>query len=259
MKTEATNKDRILKLKAKIKEIEKDIEALERKKPLAEDLLPGGQGDYPDFILIDHSEVIKGLLVEFEHTVDPRIALEICLDHLSEDPRYYSKLEKAGLADELNTFPTTTFTEDTTGDTDPKRDILFGNTITETEDNSAEAQLHQEIAKAFISTFILGQPSGLTIDKQHSNVFEDDVEEAINDDDKWDAQKIYDYHYEITYKGQRHDVVIDLQEDYEKDPFDKGVDGVSRKWTKFSIDEDYLPLPTELKTLLDKKFNAKRF
>ena len=39
--------------------------------------------------------------VELEHTKDSKVAEEIALDHLTEDPHYYSKLKTSGLADEL--------------------------------------------------------------------------------------------------------------------------------------------------------------
>lgn len=35
-----------------------------------------------------------GMKVEQEHTNKPDVAREIALDHLSEDPRYYTKLKK---------------------------------------------------------------------------------------------------------------------------------------------------------------------
>jgi len=35
--------------------------------------------------------------VEHEHTKHEGVAREIALDHLWEDPHYYSKLDKAGL------------------------------------------------------------------------------------------------------------------------------------------------------------------
>lgn len=38
-----------------------------------------------------------GMRVEGEHTGDVGLAREIALDHLLEDPRYYSKLLRAGL------------------------------------------------------------------------------------------------------------------------------------------------------------------
>ena len=45
-------------------------------------------------------ELVKGIEVELEHTSDLRIAKEIALDHLFEDPRYYTKLAKANLEEE---------------------------------------------------------------------------------------------------------------------------------------------------------------
>jgi hypothetical protein len=35
-----------------------------------------------------------GIKIEQEHTTNPEIAREIALDHLGEDPRYYTKLKK---------------------------------------------------------------------------------------------------------------------------------------------------------------------
>jgi hypothetical protein len=46
---------------------------------------------------VDKEELKKGIKVEKEHTTDTKTAMRIALDHLSEDPKYYSKLEKAGL------------------------------------------------------------------------------------------------------------------------------------------------------------------
>lgn len=57
-----------------------------------EDKLPGGKGDNAKPDQFDKDQVARGMKVEMEHTNDPQIALEITLDHLSEDPVYYSKL-----------------------------------------------------------------------------------------------------------------------------------------------------------------------
>lgn len=38
-----------------------------------------------------------GIREEMEHTKDPAIAREIAMDHLAEDPAYYTKLKRAGL------------------------------------------------------------------------------------------------------------------------------------------------------------------
>lgn len=71
------------------------------KKKIKEDLIPGGKGDSLSVKNVDPNELKMGIKVELEHTNDSNKAREIALDHLSEDPKYYSKLEKAGLADEL--------------------------------------------------------------------------------------------------------------------------------------------------------------
>jgi len=46
-------------------------------------------------------QIKKGIEVEMEHTDDPKLALKIAMDHIKEDPKYYDKLDKAGL-EELN-------------------------------------------------------------------------------------------------------------------------------------------------------------
>lgn len=42
-------------------------------------------------------ELLKGITVELEHTNDENVAREIALDHLKEDPKYYTKLKAANL------------------------------------------------------------------------------------------------------------------------------------------------------------------
>ena len=64
--------------------------------------LTGGVGDATATSDVDPVELSLGQTVETEHTADPDIATEIALDHLSEDPNYYTKLKKAGLAKELD-------------------------------------------------------------------------------------------------------------------------------------------------------------
>jgi len=46
---------------------------------------------------VDPEELKKGIKTEKEHTTDEKIAKKIALAHLGEDPKYYSKLNKAGL------------------------------------------------------------------------------------------------------------------------------------------------------------------
>ena len=62
----------------------------------------GGKGDKKSIKDFNPKEVEMGRKVEMEHTSNPKIAEEILSDHLTENPRYYSKLKESGLADELN-------------------------------------------------------------------------------------------------------------------------------------------------------------
>lgn len=49
---------------------------------------------------IDPKEIEMGTKHEHEHTQDDALARKIAMDHLKDDPNYYSKLKKAGLEQE---------------------------------------------------------------------------------------------------------------------------------------------------------------
>lgn len=51
---------------------------------------------------VDPEELRMGIEVEHEHTNDPKIAEKIALDHLAENPRYYSQLKKSKIDPALN-------------------------------------------------------------------------------------------------------------------------------------------------------------
>lgn len=57
------------------------------------------KSDKPGNIMenIDQNELQMGIEVEREHTQDEQLAAKIAMDHLAEDPHYYSKLNAAGL------------------------------------------------------------------------------------------------------------------------------------------------------------------
>lgn len=63
---------------------------------MPEDALSGGKADSAEASDFDSAELKKGTKHEMEHTDDEAIAKEIAMDHLSEDPHYYSDLEAAG-------------------------------------------------------------------------------------------------------------------------------------------------------------------
>jgi hypothetical protein len=52
----------------------------------------------------DPTELATGTRIEGDHTQDVKLAQKIAMDHLSEDPRYYSKLKAAGLEEEEGTL-----------------------------------------------------------------------------------------------------------------------------------------------------------
>jgi hypothetical protein len=63
----------------------------------AESHIPGGskEGDKHDREKFDPKELMMGIEVELEHTQDVDVAEEIAIDHLAENPRYYSELKAA--------------------------------------------------------------------------------------------------------------------------------------------------------------------
>lgn len=54
----------------------------------------GGLADAREVASFPREEVIRGLLVELEHTEDPWMAMRIAMDHLSERLDYYERLER---------------------------------------------------------------------------------------------------------------------------------------------------------------------
>ena len=60
----------------------------------SDDILPGGIGDKYNVSDFPKKEMAKGVKTESEHTTNPAIAADISKDHLVEDPKYYTKLEK---------------------------------------------------------------------------------------------------------------------------------------------------------------------
>jgi hypothetical protein len=83
--------------------------------------LPGGVGDQTPTNQIDPIQLSTGIQIEMEHTNDLDIAKEIAMDHLTEDPKYYSKLVDAGLASEFKPGNGTGFGDSSTGFNDSAR------------------------------------------------------------------------------------------------------------------------------------------
>lgn len=66
------------------------IEKVAKKK----EVLPGGKGDKKPDSAFKKESLKKGMKVESEHTKNKKVQKEIAKDHLTEDPKYYEKLEK---------------------------------------------------------------------------------------------------------------------------------------------------------------------
>ena len=64
------------------------------------DQIEGGKGDNISPKDLDTKQLLVGMMVEKEHTNDNMIALEIAVDHITEDVNYYHKLIAADLVDE---------------------------------------------------------------------------------------------------------------------------------------------------------------
>ncbi len=71
-----------------------DVEQLTQDKEENGDMLDGGLGDDASPLDFNPEQILQGMKVEFEHTNDPMVALEITMDHLSENSDYYSYLDK---------------------------------------------------------------------------------------------------------------------------------------------------------------------
>jgi hypothetical protein len=65
-----------------------------------EELIPGGRGEGLDPEDVDPKEFLVGTAVEMEHAEDKSFAQEIALDHLAENPKYYSDGMKKGIFEE---------------------------------------------------------------------------------------------------------------------------------------------------------------
>ena len=70
-----------------------DFDKLNQDKKDTGEVLHGGIGDGKLPEDFDKEQVLLGMTVEMEHSDNPMIALEIVLDHLTEDPEYYTTSE----------------------------------------------------------------------------------------------------------------------------------------------------------------------
>jgi len=98
-------KGNVLKLAKKFKVSEEDALSFVKDMYLIDlaegQTLDGGKGDHTNPEDVDENELLVGIEVEYEHAKGDRIAaMDVALDHLAEDPQYYTKLVKSGIVDE---------------------------------------------------------------------------------------------------------------------------------------------------------------
>ncbi len=74
-------------------EVEEALYRLATEQNKTKNKLEGGLADEKNPNDFDKEQLAKGVIVEMEHTNDTKVAIEIAMDHLTEDPEYYSKLE----------------------------------------------------------------------------------------------------------------------------------------------------------------------
>lgn len=86
-----------------------------------DNLKKGPDGDYAVSSEVDTAELAIGVQSEMEHTNDIKIAKKIALDHLKEDPKYYTKLAKAGLANDFGKIPSSGYGDPDAHFNDPSR------------------------------------------------------------------------------------------------------------------------------------------
>ena len=58
------------------------------------DKIPGGLADKKHPKDFDQEQLQQGIKVEMEHTTSKDLAMEIAMDHLTEDKHYYKKLAR---------------------------------------------------------------------------------------------------------------------------------------------------------------------
>ena len=73
--------------------------------------LKGGVGDNKNPADLDRSELNSGIKEEKEHTNDTDVATEIAVDHLTEEPKYYSNKEKVEKRSTMHITPPSIFAE----------------------------------------------------------------------------------------------------------------------------------------------------
>jgi len=99
-----------------------EIDQIAQDKEEAGEMIPGGKGEGKSVKEFDPEQILMGMRVEMEHSDDPMYALEITIDHLTEDPEYYTSKDTPEDSAQANAAA------DANGDENDKdtEDILLG-------------------------------------------------------------------------------------------------------------------------------------
>ena len=97
-----------------------EIAQLAQDKEETGEILQGGIGDGKSPLEFSAEQILKGMEVEKEHSSDPMAAIEIVLDHLSEDPEYYTEKDTPEASAQFGA------SKDADGDDKDLEDILLG-------------------------------------------------------------------------------------------------------------------------------------
>ena len=99
-----------------------EINQIAQDKEEAGEMIAGGKGEGKSVNEFDPEQILMGMRVEMEHSDDPMVALEICIDHLTENPEYYTSQETPDDSAQTNA------SADANSESDDKdmEDILLG-------------------------------------------------------------------------------------------------------------------------------------
>ena len=100
-----------------------EIDQIAQDKEETGEVIPGGDGEGKSATDFDPEQILMGMRVEMEHSDDPMYALEITIDHLTEDPEYYTSQDTPEDSAQVNASADANGSE---GDDKNTEDILLG-------------------------------------------------------------------------------------------------------------------------------------
>ena len=174
-------KNQIVDYSPEIEEIMKQSISGNLDKEKSAQVLEGGVGDETEASDVDSEQLKEGLSTEEEHTDDEKEAEEIALDHLTEDPEYYSKLK------EMESKDTPDSEEDLDVDGRPDIQEEHGKINPEEDDIDQDGDVEHEEAMA--SDSMEEESYDDQGDFSDEYLTEDDTEEDMEDESEEDESE----------------------------------------------------------------------